>query len=519
MPARIGRVMVGLTIAMSVAMLSSTMLTNALPHVVADLGGDETGLTWVLLGLLVAITISGPIWGRLADAHSKKRLLLAALAVFIAGSVVAGLADSMEMLIGARIVQGVGVGGMTALTQTIIASIVPARSRGRYLGWLTATFAISTALGPLIGGLLVDSALGWRGCFFVCLPLAAAAAMVVQRWLIVSRPDEDPRPVDYAGASLIAVGMSLVLVWISVAGHEIPWDDPLSVTLIIVGTAILVGACAHERRAAHPLVPLDLLRQPNVRWGCIALAATGVALFGAPLFLSQYLQLGLGLRPTTAGLVSLGFVGGMVAANFVTAEVVSRTGTWKGVVLVGAVLGTSGAALGHFLSAESSIAFVVALEFLLGIGVGTVNQNVILVIQDTASARDVGTATAISTFARAVGGCVGVSVLGAVAARLIRDDLLSVAGVSGDTVPDRDSLGESARVAVGVAYAHGTSAVFGGFLILALLTVVALGRMRHTTFHHQVVSTPDDDVRSPTPFPAAEILPRKDVNDEPANTP
>ena len=187
----------GLLLAMFVAMLSSTVVTNALPRIVTDLHGSQTGYTWVVVATLLAMTASTPIWGKLADLFSKKLLVQSALVIYTVGSLIAALAPNMQVLIGARVVQGLGVGGLTALVQVVIASMVSPRERGRYAGYIGATFALATVSGPLIGGLIVDSPLGWRGTFFVGLPIAVAAFIVLQAKLhlpVVKRPVHDRLP-------------------------------------------------------------------------------------------------------------------------------------------------------------------------------------------------------------------------------------------------------------------------------------------------------------------------------------
>src|SRR5688572_13693196 len=212
--------MSGLLLAMFVAMLSSTVVANALPVIVADLHGTESGYTWVMVSTLLALTATTPIWGKLADLVNKKVLVQVALVVYTGGSVLAGFATSMEMLIGARVIQGLGVGGLTALVQIVIASIVAPRDRGRYTGYVGATFALATVSGPLIGGVIVDTDwLGWRWCFMVSVPFAILAFVVLQRTLHLPTVRRDVS-IDYLGAVLIAGGLSVLLGWLSLAGSS-----------------------------------------------------------------------------------------------------------------------------------------------------------------------------------------------------------------------------------------------------------------------------------------------------------
>src|SRR5690349_8924007 len=214
--------MSGLLLAMFVAMVSSTIVTNALPRIVVDLEGDQTGYTWVVVATLLTMTATTPVWGKLSDQFSKKLLVQSALVIYSIGSLVAASAHTMGLLIGARAIQGLGVGGLTALVQVVIASMVTPRERGRYSGYIGAVFALATVSGPLIGGLIVDSPLGWRGCFFAPLPIAIIAFAVLQKTLhlpVIKRPVS----VDYAGAGLIVGGVSILLVWVSLAGTDFDW--------------------------------------------------------------------------------------------------------------------------------------------------------------------------------------------------------------------------------------------------------------------------------------------------------
>ncbi len=208
----------GLLLAMFVAMLSSTVVSNALPRIVTDLHGSQSGYTWVVVATLLTMTASTPIWGKLADLYDKKLLVQSALVIYVIGSLVAALSTSMSMLIGARAVQGLGVGGLTALVQVVIATMVSPRERGRYAGYLGAVFAVATVSGPLIGGLLVDApGLGWRSCFYVGIPIAVIAFVVLQKTLhlpVVRREVS----IDFIGAGLIVSGVSTLLIWLSLAG-------------------------------------------------------------------------------------------------------------------------------------------------------------------------------------------------------------------------------------------------------------------------------------------------------------
>ena len=250
----------GLLLAMFVAMLSSTVVSNALPAIVTDLHGSQTGYTWVVVATLLSMTATTPLWGKLADLFSKKVLVQSALVIFSIGSLVAGFAPSMEVLIGARVVQGLGVGGLTALVQVVIATMVSPRERGRYSGYLGAVFALATVSGPLIGGVIVDTpGLGWRWCFFVGLPVAVLAFVVLQKTLHLPVVKRDVQ-IDYLGATLIVAGISLLLVWVSLAGNQFAWVSGWTALLVVGGLAVVAAAIwveARVRRAGHPAAPVQ----------------------------------------------------------------------------------------------------------------------------------------------------------------------------------------------------------------------------------------------------------------------
>ena len=231
----------GLLLGMFVAILSSTVVSNALPRIVADLEGTESGYTWIVTATLLATTISTPIWGKLADLTSKKRLVQVALGIFTVSSMIAGLAQNMETLIAMRVFQGIGAGGLTALSQVILASIVSPRERGRYSGYLGATFALGTVAGPLIGGAITEH-LSWRWCFYVGVPFAIAAAVVLQKTLHLPTIKRPVR-IDYLGAMTIAGGVSLLLVWVSLAGHQFDWASWETAVMVPGGIALL-ALCA-----------------------------------------------------------------------------------------------------------------------------------------------------------------------------------------------------------------------------------------------------------------------------------
>ncbi|WP_311210283.1 MULTISPECIES: MDR family MFS transporter [unclassified Aeromicrobium] len=404
----------GLLLAMFVAMLSSTVVTNALPRIVTDLEGSQTGYTWVVVATLLAMTATTPIWGKLADLFSKKMLVQIALVIFSAGSLVAAFAPSMGVLIGARALQGLGVGGLTALVQVVIASMVTPRERGRYSGYIGAVFALATVSGPLIGGLIVDSPLGWRGCFFVGLPFALAAFVLLQRTLhlpVVRREVS----IDYAGATLIMGGVSLLLVWVSLAGSSFAWASATSAGLVIGGAVLIAAALVVEARfATEPIIPLRLFRDRTTSLATLASVMIGIAMFGATVYLSQYFQFSRGMSPTEAGLMSIAMVGGLLVSSITSGRIISRTGVWKRWLVGGMVLVTAGFALLGTIDGSTPLWTVGLYMALVGLGLGATMQNLVLAVQNNTRLEDMGAASSVVAFFRSMGGSVGVAVLGTI---------------------------------------------------------------------------------------------------------
>lgn len=404
----------GLLLAMFVAMLSSTVVTNALPRIVTDLEGSQTGYTWVVVATLLAMTATTPIWGKLADLFSKKMLVQIALVIFSAGSLVAAFAPSMGVLIGARALQGLGVGGLTALVQVVIASMVTPRERGRYSGYIGAVFALATVSGPLIGGLIVDSPLGWRGCFFVGLPFALAAFVLLQRTLhlpVVRREVS----IDYAGATLIMGGVSLLLVWVSLAGSSFAWASATSAGLVVGGAVLIAAALVVEARfATEPIIPLRLFRDRTTSLATLASVMIGIAMFGATVYLSQYFQFSRGMSPTEAGLMSIAMVGGLLVSSITSGRIISRTGVWKRWLVGGMVLVTAGFALLGTIDGSTPLWIVGLYMALVGLGLGATMQNLVLAVQNNTRLEDMGAASSVVAFFRSMGGSVGVAVLGTI---------------------------------------------------------------------------------------------------------
>ncbi|MFD7534296.1 MFS transporter [Streptomyces sp. NPDC059819] len=463
----------GLLLGMFVAILSSTIVSNALPHIISDLGGGQSAYTWVVTASLLAMTATTPLWGKLSDLFSKKLLVQIALVIYVSGSIVAGLSQSSGMLIACRVFQGIGVGGLSALAQIIMAAMISPRERGRYSGYLGATFAVATVGGPLLGGLITDTSwLGWRWCFYVGVPFAVIALIVLQKTLKLPVVKRDVK-VDWTGAFLISAAVSLLLVWVTFAGDKYDWISWQ--TYAMVGGSIVLGALFvfAESRASEPIIPLRLFRNRTITLASLASLFVGVAMFAGTVFFSQYFQLARGKTPTMSGVMTIPMIGGLFIASTVSGQVITKTGKWKAWLVSGGVLVTAGLGLLGTMRYDTPYWHLAVYMALMGLGIGMMMQNLVLCTQNQVSPADLGSASSVVVFFRSLGGAVGVSALGAVMANRVSHyvtDGLTALGPQGaaaaknssgsGTIPDLSVLPAPIRTVIESAYGHGVGDVF-----------------------------------------------------------
>ncbi|TYP87919.1 DHA2 family efflux MFS transporter permease subunit [Blastococcus xanthinilyticus] len=473
----------GMLLAMFVAFLSSTVVSNALPTIITELRGTQNQYTWVVTSTLLASTASTPIWGKLADLFSKKLLIQLSIVIFIVGSMLAGLAQSVDTLIAWRVLQGLGLGGLQALVQIAMAAMISPRERGRYSGLLGAVMAVATVGGPLLGGLLVDTSwLGWRWCFYVGVPFAAVALVLLQRTLHLPVTKRDVT-IDYLGAAFLTAAVSALLIWVTLAGSSFDWASVE--TALFLGGAVLatVAFLVTEMRAAEPIVPLRLFRDRTTTLAIVASMAVGVAMFGSTVFLGQYLQISRGFSPTEAGLLTIPMVGGLLISSTVSGLLITRFGRWKIFLTTGTVLVLGGFALLSGVDHETNMVLLCSFLFVLGLGIGMSMQNLVLAVQNTVAATDLGAASSAVAFFRSLGGTIGVSVLGAVLSNhvgsLIRDGLTRIPGAAeaaaagGGSVGLADLADAPAPIQdlIRVSYGDATGRIF---LVSAIVSVIAV---------------------------------------------
>ncbi|GLW11859.1 MFS transporter [Microtetraspora sp. NBRC 13810] len=405
------RIMAGLMLAMLTSMISTSVVSTALPTIVGTLGGQDQ-LAWVASATLLTTTASMPLWGKLSDLYGRKFMFQAALAVFTLASVGAGFAQDMAQLIALRALQGVGIGGLQALPQIILGDVVEPRERGRYSGFVGAVFGVSTVAGPLLGGFIVDN-LSWRWCFWISVPIAVVAFAVIQKVLRLPLVRRDAR-VDWWGAALITGGTTVLMLLLSLGGVEFAWNSGWTYGLAALSLALLAGAVVAERRAPEPILPPRLFANRTFVLTALASLLVGAAMFGALMFLPQYLQIVKGLSPTASGLMTLPMVVALLFSSITVGRVVSRTGRWKIFPVVGMVLVGTGLFLLSGLRVDTSLALTGAYLAVLGAGLGASMQVLILAAQNSVTRPDMAATTSGVAFFRSLGGAVGVAAFGAI---------------------------------------------------------------------------------------------------------
>ncbi|MER5846922.1 MFS transporter [Streptomyces sp. NPDC002012] len=463
----------GLMLGMFVAILSSTVVSNALPEIISDLGGGQSAYTWVVTASLLAMTATTPLWGKLSDLFSKKLLVQIALVIYVAGSVVAGMSTSSGMLIACRVVQGIGVGGLSALAQIVMAAMIAPRERGRYSGYIGAVFAVATVGGPLLGGVITDTSwMGWRWCFYVGVPFAVIALIVLQKTLKLPVVKREVK-VDWTGAFFISAAVSLLLLWVTFAGDKYDWLS-WQTGVMLAGSLILALLFVFtESRASEPIIPLRLFRNRTITLASLASLFVGIAMFAGTVFFSQYFQLARGKSPTMSGVMTIPMITGLFLSSTISGQIITRTGRWKAWLVTGGFLVTAGLGLLGTIRYDTEYWHIAIFMFVMGLGIGMMMQNLVLATQNQVDPSDLGSASSVVTFFRSLGGAIGVSALGAVMANrvthYVKDGLAELGpkgeamghgGTGGGGIPDVHALPEPFRTVVESAYGHGVGDVF-----------------------------------------------------------
>jgi EmrB/QacA subfamily drug resistance transporter len=413
-------VFAALMLGMFLAALDQTIVSTALPTIVGDLGGLNH-ISWVVTSYLLAATISTPLYGKLGDMRGRKPVFLAAILIFLAGSMLSGLSQSMGQLIGFRALQGIGAGGLMVGAQAIIADIVSPRERGRYMGLIGSVFGVASVAGPLLGGFIVDN-LSWRWVFYVNLPVGIVAVAIVAFRLHLPARRMQHR-IDYLGAALLGGGVAALILLTTWGGNQYAWGSGTILALGIVGVVLLALFVWQEGRAAEPIIPLTLFRSSVFNVASAMGFTIGMAMFGAIVFIPLYLQLVYGASPTSSGLRMLPLMAGLLVAAVGSGRTITRIGRYKPFPIVGTAVLVGGMFLLSLLGVGTAPWLASVYMLVVGIGIGLVMQVLVLVVQNDARPQDVGVATSTATFFRSVGGSFGVAIFGAIFASRLSHQL------------------------------------------------------------------------------------------------
>jgi len=403
-------VFAGLMVTMLLASLDQMIFSTALPTIVGELDGVNHML-WVTTAYILASTITLPVYGKLGDLIGRKGLFIMAIAIFMVGSVIGGLAHNMTWLIAGRAVQGLGGGGLLILAQAIIADVVPARQRGKYMGIMGGVFAISSVAGPLLGGWFTDS-IGWRWAFWMNIPLGILAITSAAFFLRLPKNTNRNPSIDVAGISLLAVASTCLVLMTTWGGNTYDWNSPVIIGLIIGAVLAGISFVFVERRAAEPIMPLHLFRQRNFNLTTIVGLIIGVAMFGALAYLPTYLQMVTGANATQAGLLMIPLMAALLIASIVSGQLVSKTGRYKWFPITGMVLVGISLYLLSTMTPTLAVWIICGYLAIMGLGLGMSMQILILIVQNTFPVTEVGTATASNNYFRQIGASLGSAIVG-----------------------------------------------------------------------------------------------------------
>ncbi|UOQ57675.1 MFS transporter [Leucobacter allii] len=477
----------GLFMSMFVSMIAMNVVGTSMPVIIADIGGTQASYTWVVMATSLASAIGTPIWGKLADLTNKKVLIQTSIVIFMVGTIMSGLAHDPTWLISFRVLQGLGVGGLGALCQIVLAEVVSPLERGKYMGIMGAIMAVATVGGPLLGGLLTDT-VGWRWNFYVAVPIAIVALIMLQKTLHLSTARRKVK-IDYAGAMLISAGFSLILIWVTLGGSEFEWNSVPSYAMVGGGALLLVIAVFVELKVEEPMIPLTLFTNRTFTMAAIGSISVGVAMFATVVYLGQYMQLARGRTVIESSLLTLPMMAGLLGSSTLVGQIISRTGKWKRYMVIGGVLLVAGTVMMGQLRYDTSMWYVGVSMFVLGMGVGMTMQNMVLVVQNTVDPMQIGAATSAVTFFRTIGGSAGMSVMGTMLAAKVTDyltegleklaqthpeALADAKALEGGSIPKIAEIAEPLRSVVENAYGHAIGNVFLAVAPLAVVTLIAI---------------------------------------------
>jgi EmrB/QacA subfamily drug resistance transporter len=400
-----------LMLVMLLAALDQTIVSTALPTIVTELGGFNQ-LSWVVTAYLLSSTVVVPLYGKFGDLFGRKVVLQTAIALFLIGSVLCGLAQDMTQLIAMRALQGLGGGGLLVIVMAAIGDVIPPADRGKYQGLFGGVYGLATVLGPLVGGFMVDHP-SWRWIFYVNLPLGLVAIGVIAA-AFHPHVRHVKHAIDYWGAAWLTLALSCLILFTTEGGTMLPWSSGELWFILAFAVVGMVGFVYEESVASEPIIPLRLFRHRTFLLSCIIGLFVGAALFGSTTFMPLYLQVVKGVSPTGAGMQLLPLMGGLLVSSIVSGRLISRLGRYRVFPIVGTFLATVALTLLGTLHNDSPIPLMYAYAGLLGVGLGMILQVLVLATQNSVDMKHMGVATSGVTLFRSIGGSVGVSVFGAV---------------------------------------------------------------------------------------------------------
>jgi EmrB/QacA subfamily drug resistance transporter len=457
-------VLPGLLLTLILAMLDQLIVSTALPRIVGDLGG-VTHLSWVVTAYVLASTITTPLYGKLGDLYGRKRLLMVAIVIFLAGSALSGLSHSMDQLITFRAIQGLGAGGLLVGAIATIGDLVPPRERGQYMGYMMAAMMVAMIAGPLIGGTITDS-LSWRWIFYINMPVGGAALLYLAATLRLPRL-RVPHRIDYLGAGLLAVTATAIVLLTTWGGSQYGWGSAPILTLGAVAIFGVIAFLAVEAKAAEPVLPLHVFRNRNFSLATGMSFMLGLAMFGALTFLPIYQQTVQHLSATGSGLMLIPMMLGSTVTSLIAGQVTTRSGRYKVLPIIGGAVMSVAMILLTTVGVHTSLVTLGAYFVVLGIGMGFLMQTTSLIVQNSVDPTDMGVASSARTFFQQIGGSIGVAMFGAVFARRLTAVLnarvpgahVNAAGGQLDPVTVKQ-LPAAVRGDVFAAIAHGVQGVF-----------------------------------------------------------
>ena len=424
-PREVMIILPGLLLAILLAMLDNLIVSTALPRIVGDLGG-VAHLSWVVTAYILASTVTTPFYGKLGDMYGRKKLFIGAIIIFLIGSALSGLSQSMAELIMFRALQGLGAGGLMVGAMATLGDIVAPRERGRYMSYMMVVMMLATIGGPLLGGFITTN-FSWRWIFYINLPVGGAALVYLMAVLHMPAKKVSHK-IDYLGGSLLAVAATSLILLATWGGTEYRWGSGQIIGLALLTVAATIGFCITETRAAEPMLPLHVFRNRNFSVTMALTFLTGLAMFGALTFLPLYQQTVQGASPTLSGLMLTPMMLGVTVTSIVAGQVTTRTGRYKVFPILGGGIMGVGMYLLTGLDVGTTKLTSALYYVVLGLGMGFLMQMVSLIAQNSVQQRDIGVASSARMFFQQIGGSLGVAAFGAIFARRLTSSLAAAAG-------------------------------------------------------------------------------------------